>query len=89
MLKSIKHLEDVSSNVIPRGQLKAGKKTKGNVDTSNIVAGKRKRVRLKELTASEKQPKKKAKEKVERTRFGLKRGDAVSVAPGLSCTSDL
>ncbi len=36
---------------------------------------------LKESRTTEKPPKKKVKEKVERPRFGLKRGDAVSVAP--------
>ncbi len=69
MLKSIKHLEDISSNVIPRGQLKAGKKANGNVDTSNIVVGKRKRAMLKESKAAEKPSKKKVKEKVERPRM--------------------
>ena len=81
VLKSIKSLEDAATNVVPRGLLKQGKKVDGNINVSNILKEKRNRNSLKDELKDEGPPKKKIKEKVERPRFGLKRGDAVSVAP--------
>jgi hypothetical protein len=80
VMKSIKNLEDTSSRVVPRGQLKVGKKSAAdNVQAGNIVQGKRKRVMSKHPV--NKPPKKKIKERNQRPRFGLKKGDAISVSP--------
>ena len=57
------NLEDVSSNVVPRNQLKKGKNKKSNVNVANIVEGKRKRVNFEQPNETEHPPKKKAKEK--------------------------
>ncbi len=80
VMKSIKVLEDTSSRVVPRGQLKVGKKKAADkVQEGNIVVGKRKRVTFERPV--DKPPKRKVKEKSLRPRFGLKKGDAVSVSP--------
>ncbi len=82
VLNSIKNLENTSNRVIKRGQLKNGKRrADAEVNTANIVQGKRKRVRFKDEAVKEQPPKKKVKEKIQRPRFGLKKGDAVSAAP--------
>jgi hypothetical protein len=81
VIESIMNLEDVASNVVPRNQLKKGKNKKSNVNVANIVKGKRNRVHFEEPNETEQPPKKKVKEKIPRVKFGLKRGDIVSVAP--------
>jgi hypothetical protein len=82
VLNSIKNLEEASSRVVQRGQLKIGKKrADAEVDAANVVQGKRKRVSVKDMDVKERPPKKKVKEKIQRLRFGLKKGDAVSAAP--------
>ena len=75
------NLEDISANVVPRNQLKKGKNRKSNVNVVNIVQGKRKREAPSNSTVIKQPPKKKVKEKAARVKFGLKRGDIVSVAP--------
>jgi hypothetical protein len=82
VLNSIKNLEDASSRVVQRGQLKIGKKrADAEVDAANVVQGKRKRGSFKDTGVKKQPPKKKVKEKNQRLRFGLKKGDAVSAAP--------
>jgi hypothetical protein len=82
VLKSIKNLEESNSHVVPRGQLKIGKKkANAEVDATNIVNGKRKRVQSETQVENPRPPKKKVKERFQRLRFGLKKGDAVSAAP--------
>ena len=51
------------------------------MQAGNIEQGKRKRVKFNDITPVDKPPRKKVKEKNHRPRFGLKRGDAVSVSP--------
>jgi hypothetical protein len=82
VMRSIKNLEDASSRVVPRGQLKVGKKQAADkVQAGNIVQGKRKRVKFNEITPVDEPPRKKVKEKNQRPRFGLKKGDVISVSP--------
>jgi hypothetical protein len=94
IIDSIENLLDASSHVVPRNQLKKGKKIKFNVDEANVVEGKRvtrtkadsvaAKKRTREDRAdegAESEPmKKKQKDKILLPRFGLKRGDAVSVS---------
>jgi hypothetical protein len=94
IIDSIKNLLDVSYEVVPRNQLKKGKKSKMNIDVANVIEGKRKRPENADDVGANKRPrhkhakdgagseqlKKKKKEKTLLPKFGLKRGDAVSVS---------
>ena len=94
VVDSITNLLDESTNVVPRNQLKTGKQSKGNVNVANVIEGKRMRVKEGENVAARKRaiekqaddveglepPKKKVKEKTLLPKFGIKRGDAVSVS---------
>ncbi len=79
VIDSITNLRNTSSQVVPQGQLKVGKKTKMKVDVANILPGKRKRVSFVEDKVEP--SKKKTRDKSMRAKFGLKPGDVVSVAP--------
>jgi hypothetical protein len=94
IIDSIENLLDASSNVVSRNQLKKGKKSKMNIDVANVIEGKRIRPENAEAVVAKKRPrekhaeegaeseplKKKKKEKTLLPKFGLKRGDAVSVS---------
>ena len=80
VIDSINNLQDASSLVVPKGQLKRGKNVKLKIDVANIVQGKRKRADSNQV-AKEMPPKKKVKEKSMRAKFGIKPGDVVSVTP--------
>ncbi len=82
VIDSITKVQDVTSRVVERGQLKKGKNVKSKVDVANIVCGKRGRERSKKEIAIQRPPKKmKVKDKGSRAKFGMKPEDAVSVAP--------
>jgi hypothetical protein len=81
VIDSITNLQDVLARVVERGQLKRGKSTHAKVDIANIVQGKRKRLQCDDEVNVEASPKRKVKEKVAKTKTGLKPGDAISVAP--------
>jgi hypothetical protein len=67
VLNSIKNLEESSTRVIQRGQLKVGKKrADAEVNAANVVQGKRKRVSFEDKAVKEPPPKKKVKEKIQR-----------------------
>jgi hypothetical protein len=86
VIDSITNLQDVSSRVVEPKQLKVGKKTKSKIDQANIILGKRRRRDQEEAEREATpiaRPKKKVKEKHARAKFGLKPGDAISVAPQL------
>jgi hypothetical protein len=78
VIDSITNLRNTSSQVVPKGQLRVGKKTKMRVDVANILQGKRKRVSFVEDKVEP--PKKKTRDKSMRAKFGLKPGDVVPVA---------
>jgi hypothetical protein len=94
VVDSITNLLDSSTNVVPRNQLKKGKRSKTNVNVSNVVEGKRVRLKSNDKMVSEKRarteqdddvavvepPKKKVKKKTLLPKYGLKRGDAVSIS---------
>ena len=94
IIDSIENLLDVLSHVVPRNQLKKGKSVKFNIDVANVLEGKRVKRKKAESVAAKKRTrdkhaddgaesepiKKKQKEKNLLPKFGLKRGDAVSVS---------
>ena len=83
VIDSITKLQDASAQVVEKGQLKKGKKVRYKIDVANIVSGKRKRDVVEKDQPSQAPPKRKVREKQSRAKFGLKSGDAVSVAPQL------
>jgi hypothetical protein len=54
VVDSITNLLDVSTNVVPRNQLKKGKQSKDNVNIANVIEGKRVRLKERENVATRK-----------------------------------
>ena len=81
VLESLTKANDAVSHVVQRGQLKAGKGDKSNVNTVNVIAGKRKRNKLEIEVGASIQTKEHEKKKVNKPGDNeLKPGDAVSAA---------
>ena len=82
VIDSITKVQDVASRVVERGQLKKSKNVKFKVDVSNVVCGKRVREKSMNENDIQRLPKKmKVTDKGSRAKFGIKPGDAISVAP--------
>jgi hypothetical protein len=83
VIDSITNLQDVSAQVVDKGQLRKGKNVRDRVNVANIVDGKRKRETSAKEMEAEAPPKRKVKLKNLRAKFGLKKGDTISVSSKL------